>query len=138
MVFSFYSTHQNTFEVNQEQKYKIYTTTKEVQVLNEALNIYQSDGFKNSYLLFEEEIDGSKKYPDFLPYFKKSQEIAKVLQGLAQDEDSLVQLNEYCLEIAPTYLDDFMLNKKIESIIIDREEKEIKGYEDLKAILFDK
>lgn len=46
--------------------------------------------------------------------FKRSQELAKELNGLSNDEDSLVQLSEYCIKVAPTYEDDFAVNKQIE------------------------
>lgn len=133
MTFCFYyNNDKSDFKVEKDQKYKIYTTVKEVELLNEALNVYQEDGFKDAYLLFAEEVDGSIKYPDFVPHFNKSQELAKQLSALSNDEDSLVQLSEYCIETAPTYIDDFGINKQIESITIDGETRDINRYEDLK------
>ena len=133
MIFSFYHNHDKSdFKVEKDQKYKIYTRIKEVELLNEALEVYQEDGFKDSYLLFLSEIDGNGKYPDFVPRFNKSKELAEQLSALSKDEDSLVQLSEYCLETAPTYVDDFGINKQIESITIDGETKAINGYKDLK------
>ena len=136
MIFSFHYSHDKSdFKVNKDQKYKIYTTIKEVELLNEALNVYQKDGFKDTYLLFSSEIDACVKYPDFVPYFNKSKELAQQLSELSNDEDSLDQLNEYCLEIAPTYVDDFGINKQIESIILNTKIRDISSYEDLKAYI---
>ena len=133
MTFCCYYTHDKSdFKVEKDQKYKINTTIKEVDLLNEALNVYQEDGFKDAYLLFAAEVDGSIKYPDFVPHFKRSQKLAKQLNDLSNDEDSLVQLSEYCIEVAPTYVDDFGINKQIESITIDGKTRDINGYEDLK------
>lgn len=133
MTFSYYYKHDKSdFKVEKDQKYKIYTTIKEVELLNEALNVYQEDGFKDSYLLFSAEVDGSQKYPDFTPRFNRSKELAEQLSKLSNDDDSLVQLAEYCIETAPTYADDFGINKQIESITIDGETRDINGYEDLK------
>ncbi len=135
LVFSFYYDNKRDFKVDEEQKYKIHTTIKEVELLNEALNVYQEDDFKKTYLLFTAEIDGSLNYPDFVPRYNKAKELAKQLQALSNDEDSLVQLSEYCLEVAPTYEDDFGINKKIDSITIDTTQRAINGYEDLKAYI---
>ena len=138
MTFSCYFTHDKSdFKVEKDQKYKIHTSIKEVEVLNEALNIYQEDTFKDSYLLFAAEIDGSKKYPEFVERFNKSQELAKQLNALSNDEDSLVQLSEYCEEQAPTYADDFGINKQIESIMVENETRSIEGYEDLKSYILE-
>ncbi len=136
MVFSLYYNHaKSDFKVEKDQKYKIHTTIQEVQVLNEALNVYQAEGFKDTYLLFSAEVDGSAKYPDFVPRLKTAQALGKQLQALANDEDSLVQLSEYCIEIIPTYKDDFGINKSIESITIDGVTRNINGYEDLKEYI---
>ena len=136
MTFSFYYNNDNSdFKVDENQKYKIHTTTQEVKLLNEALNIYQEDGFKETYLLFFAQADGASKYPDFVPRLKKAQELAQELNKLSNDEDSLVQLSEYCMEQAPTYADDFGINKEIKSIIIDGVSKDINGFEDLKDYL---
>jgi len=136
MIFSFfYHSESSDFAVEKDQKYKIHTTLKEVEILNEALHIYQEDGFKEAYLLFLEEKDGSVKYPDFVPRVQKAHELSKALQDLAQDEDSLVQLSEYCIETPPTYKDDFGINKQIEAIVFNRHTKEVSGYEDLKVYL---
>ena len=133
MTFCFYYENDNNgFKVDKEQKYKINTTIKEVELLNEALNVYQENGFKDSYILYSAEVDGTAKYPDFLPRFNKAKELAKKLNDLSNDEDSLVQLSEYCIETAPTYVDDFGINKQIESIVVDDKIREVKGYEDLK------
>lgn len=136
MVFSLYYNHaKSDFKVEKDQKYKIHTTIQEVEVLNEALNVYQAEGFKDTYLLFSAEVDGSAKYPDFVPRLKTAQALGKQLQALANDEDSLVQLSEYCIEIIPTYKDDFGINKSIESITIDGVTRDINGYEDLKEYI---
>lgn len=136
MVFSLYYNHEKSdFKVEKDQKYKIHTTIQEVEVLNEALNIYQAEGFKDAYLLFATEVDGSAKYPDFVPRLNTAQAFGKQLQALANDEDSLVQLSEYCIEIIPTYNDDFGINKQIESITINGKIREINGYEDLKEYI---
>jgi len=133
MVFSLYYDHaKSDFKVEKDQKYKIYSTIKEVEVLNEALNVYQAEGFKDAYLLFVAEVDGSAKYPDFVPRLNTAKELAKQLNDLSNDEDSLVQLSEYCIEIIPTYDDDFGINKQIESITINGATRDIMGYEDLK------
>lgn len=136
MVFSLYYNHaKSDFKVEKDQKYKIHTTIQEVEVLNEALNVYQAEGFKDTYLLFAAEVDGSAKYPDFVPRLNAAQALGKQLQALSNDEDSLVQLSEYCIEIIPTYNDDFGINKHIESITIDGITRETNGYEDLKAYI---
>lgn len=136
MVFSLYYNHaKSDFKVEKDQKYKIHTTIKEVEVLNEALNVYQAEGFKDTYLLFAAEIDGSAKYPDFVPRLNTAQAFGKQLQALSNDEDSLVQLSEYCIEIIPTYNDDFGINKQIESITIDGITREINGYDDLREYI---
>lgn len=133
MTFSFFYDHEKSdFKVKPEQKYKIHTTIKEVEILNEALNVYQEDGFKDAYLLFSAEIDGSVKYPDFVPRFNKAKALAKQLNDLSNDDDSLVQLSEYCEETPPTYVDDFGINKQIESITINGHTKYITDYEDLR------
>ena len=136
MVFSLYYNHaKSDFKVEKDQKYKIHTTIQEVEVLNEALNVYQAEGFKDTYLLFAAEVDGSAKYPDFVPRLSTAQALGKELQALSNDEDSLVQLSEYCIEIIPTYNDDFGINKSIESITIDAVTRDINGYEDLKEYI---
>jgi len=136
MTFSlFYNHPQSSFKVEKDQKYKIHTTLKEIAVFNEALTIFQEDGFKDAYLLFSVEIDGSKKYPDFVERFEKSQKVARDLNKLSNDEDSLEQLQEYCEEQAPTYADDFGINKQIESITLNQQTTTINGYEDLKKYL---
>jgi hypothetical protein len=138
MIFCFYYDHKNsTFKVEKDQKYKIHTTIREVELLNEALNVYQEDGFKDSYLLFEAEVDGSKKYPEFVPRFNKARELARELSLLSNDEDSLVQLSEYCLEVAPTFVDDFGINKQIESITVNGTTRAVNGYQDLKEYLLE-
>lgn len=133
----FYNHPKSIFKVDKDQKYKIHTTLKEIAVFNEALTIFQEDGFKDAYLLFSEEIDGSKKYPDFVERFKKSQKVARELNKLSNDEDSLEQLQEYCEEQAPTYADDFGINKQIESIRFNNKTTTFDGYEDLKQYLTD-
>ena len=136
MTFCYYYDHDSSdFKVEKDQKYRIHTTVKEVEVLNEALNVYQADGFKDTYLLFAADVDGSKTYPDFVPRFNRSQELAEQLGKLSNDEDSLTQLSEYCMEEAPSYVDDFGINKQIESITIDGKIREVNGYEDLKAYI---
>ncbi len=138
MTFCFYYNNDiSGFRVEKDQKYKINTTIKEVELLNEALNVYQQKGFKDSYLQFSSELDGSEKYPDFVPLFKKSQELAKQLNGLSNDDDSLVQLSEYCIEVAPTYIDDFGINKEIDSITIDGITRDIDSYKDLKDFILE-
>lgn len=136
MTFSlFYKHPQSTFKVEKVQKYKIHTTLKEIAALNEALQVFQEDGFKDAYLLFSAEIDGSKKFPDFVERFEKSQQVAKELTKLSNDEDSLDQLQEYCEEQAPTYADDFGINKQIESITVNNQVTTVNGYTDLKNYL---
>lgn len=136
MTFCFYyNNDESDFKVNKDQKYKIYTTVKEVTLLNEALNVYQEEGFKDTYLLYSAETDGSQKYPAFVGDYIDAVQLGKALQALANDEDSLVQLSEYCIEIPPTYADDFGINKQIESIRIDSEKRDVSGYEDLKDYL---
>lgn len=136
MTFCFYYNNDKSgFKVGKDQKYTIYTTLKEIELLNEALNIYQEDGFKDAYLLFSKEVNGNVKYPDFIPRFNKAHELAKKLSALANDEDNLVQLSQYCEETAPTLIDDFGINKQIESIAIEGETRDINGYEDLKAYI---
>lgn len=136
MVFSLYYDHaKSDFKVEKDQKYKIHTTIQEVEVLNEALNVYQAEGFKDTFLLFAAEVDGGAKYPDFVARLNTAQALGKQLQALAKDEDSLVQLSEYCIEIIPTYNDDFGINKQIESITINGKTREINGYEDLKEYI---
>jgi len=136
MTFCFYYAHgKSDFKVEKEQKYIIHTTLKEVESLNEALNVYQEDGFKDAFLLFQAEVDGSLKYPKRVPRYKKSQELAKALNELSNDEDSLVQLSEYCIEVAPTFVNDFVINKQMEAISIDDETRVVNCYEDLKAYI---
>jgi hypothetical protein len=136
MVFSLYYNHpKSAFKVEKDQKYKIHTTIQEVEVLNEALNVYQAEGFKDAYLLYAAEVDGSSKYPDFVPRLNTAKALAKQLNDLSNDEDSLVQLSEYCIEIIPTYDDDFGINKQIESITIDGVTRDIKGYDDLREYI---
>ncbi|MEA3369805.1 MAG: hypothetical protein U9Q40_00525 [Campylobacterota bacterium] len=136
MTFCFYyESAKSDFKVTKKQKYKIYTTAKELELLNEALNIFQAEGFKDAYLLYTQEVDGSQKYPEFVMKYTDSVNIAKALQSAANDEDSLTQLSEYCLEIAPTYEDDFRINKQIDSVTIDTQTREVKGYSDLKEYL---
>lgn len=136
MIFSLYYNHaKSDFKVEKDQKYKIYSTIKEVEILNEALNVYQAEGFKDAYLLFAAEVDGSAKYPDFVPRLNTAQALGKQLQALSNDEDSLVQLSEYCIEIIPTYDDDFGINKQIESITINGKTRDINGYKDLKEYI---
>ena len=136
MTFCFYYDHEkSSFKVEKDQKYKIYTTIKEVELLNEALNVYQEDGFKETYVLFHTQNDGDSKYPEFTPRLHKAKELARELSSLSNDEDSLVQLSEYCLEVAPTYVDDFGINKQIESITIDGQTRDINGYRDLESYI---
>lgn len=136
MIFSLYYNHaKSDFKVEKDQKYKIHTTIKEVEVLNEALNVYQAEGFKDTYLLFAAEVDGSVKYPDFVPRLNTAKALAKQLNDLSNDEDSLVQLSEYCIEIIPTYEDDFGINKQIESITIEGVTRDINSYDDLKEYI---
>jgi hypothetical protein len=136
MTFSFYLNNNNSnFIVDTNQQYTINTTLKEVEILNEALHLYQSDGFKKQYLLFSNELDGKTKYPQFIENFDRSQALANELSTLAKDEDSLVQLSSYCLDTAPTFVDDFYLNKQIQSITIDNTTTQCNGYEELKQLL---
>ncbi|NOR55991.1 MAG: hypothetical protein GQ531_07255 [Sulfurovum sp.] len=125
----------NNFEIDQDQPYIIYTTLKEVEVLNEALAIYQAEGFKEKLWRYTNEVDASTKYPEFVKDSETAKAIGKKLNDLCQDSDSLVQLQEYCMEQAPTYADDFNINKSIDAITIDNDCKEINGYEDLKSYL---
>lgn len=139
MIFSFYYRNEKSdFKVDEDQKYKIHTTLQEIQVLNEALNLYQEEGFKEAYLLYIGDKDGNATYPEFAPRFQKACDLTKQLQALSNDEDSLVQLSEYCLETPPTYVDDFGINKQIESITINGMTKDIAGYEDLKSYLLNR
>ena len=136
MMFCFYyNNDKSDFKVDKEQKYKIYTTVKEVALLNEALHVYQEKGFKDTYLLYSAERDGSQKYPEFVGDYIDGIQLGKALQALANDEDSLIQLSEYCIETPLTYADDFGINKQIESICIDNETRDVNGYEDLKAYI---
>lgn len=115
MVFSFYF-EGSGFDVDASQRYKINTTVQEVKILNEALTLFQKKGFKDQYRQYTSVVDGSQKYPEFVIDYINSVELTKMLQSLANDEDSLVQLNEYRFEVPPTYEDDFRTNKKIESV----------------------
>ena len=136
MIFSmYYESDTSDFKVDKDQKYKIFTTIKEVEVLNEALELYQKQGFKDNYLRYINSKDGSNEYPGFVIDYIDSVELGKLLQALANDEDSLVQLSEYCTETAPTYEDDFRINKKIEAIIIDGKQRVIDGNEDLQEYI---
>ena len=91
MTFCFYyESRNNDFKVDKEQKYKIHTTIKEVELLNEALHIYQADGFKDAFLKYSEAVDGSYKYPEFVIDYIDAIEAGRALQALANDEDSLV------------------------------------------------
>lgn len=136
MIFSmYYENPDNGFKVDEEQQYRIFTTIKEVDALNEALNLFQSKGFKDNFLLYTSVVDGSAYYPEFVIDYIDAIELGKELQILANDEDSLVQLSEYCLETPPTYEDDFKINKKIESITIDGDTKTISDYDDLEAYI---
>jgi len=100
-----------------EEKYQIYTTLKEVEVLKEALEIYQAEGFKEQFLLYSDAINPEEEYPEFVASFKKVHALGKSLQALAKDDYSLTQLQDYCLEQAPTYVEDFMINKQILSVV---------------------
>lgn len=132
MTFSFYyNNDKSDFKVDEDQQYKIHTTLKEVEALNEALNVYQKDSFKKMFLLYTAVVDGSQQYPEFVIDYIDALQLGKALQSLANDEDSLVQLSEYCLETPPTYADDFGINKKIESLTFDGKTREVHGYEDL-------
>ena len=136
MLFSFFNDNaKSNFQVDQEQKYSIHTTIKEVEVLNEALNVFQNKGFKDNFLNYTSVVDGSQQYPEFVVDYIAAVDLAKELQSLANDEDSLVQLSEYCMETPPTYEDDFRINKQIVSITIDSQTRDINGYEDLKKYL---
>lgn len=136
MIFSLeHHNHINGFKVDKDQKYKIHTSIKEVEILHEALKVYQAEGFKDAYLLYMAHVDGDAIYPDFTPQLQKAHLLTKQLQSLAKDEDSLVQLSEYCLEIIPTYEDDFRINKHIESIIIEGKTRVVNEYGDLKDYL---
>ncbi len=136
MTFCFYySNEKSDFKVEKDQKYKIHTTIKEIEQLNEALNIYQADGFKEAYLRYVSEVDGSQRYPEFVIDYIDAVEAGRKLQALANDEDTLVQLSEYCIETAPTYADDFGINKQIEAISIDADTRTVNGYEDLREYI---
>lgn len=139
MIFSFYLDYKaDDFEVDSDVKYKINTTLKELFVLNEALTLYQKKGFKDNYLAYASVLDGSQQYPNFVIDYIDSVELTKQLQGLANDEDSLVQLNSYCLDTPPTYEDDFRINKKIEAIIYQGESVSFKDADDIEEYLEDK
>lgn len=127
----FYESDTSDFKVGKEQKYKIHTTLKEVQQLNESLNIYQAEGFKKAFLRYTSEVDGSNKYPEFVIDYIDAIEAGRALQALANDEDSLVQLSEYCIETPPTYVDDFGINKQIDSITVEGQTEQVNGYEDI-------
>ncbi len=127
----YYESDTSDFKVGKEQKYKIHTTLKEVEKLNEALNIYQAEGFKEAFLRYTSEVDGSNKYPEFVIDYIDAIETGRALQALANDEDSLVQLSEYCIDIPPTYADDFGINKQIESITVEGKTELVNGYEDI-------
>ncbi|MDA7816739.1 hypothetical protein N9A28_00955 [Sulfurimonas sp.] len=131
----YYESDASDFKLDKDQKYKIHTTIEEVEILNEALHVYQADGFKKMFLLYSDEIEPSKKYPEFVTSFEAVTKLGQSLQKLAKDEDSLVQLQEYCLDTPPTYVDDFGINKDIESITINGKTKELNGYQDLKDYL---
>jgi len=136
MIFSFYyHNKENGFKVDEEQKYKIHTTIKEIEVLNEALELYQEDRFKENYLLYTSEVDGSNVYPLFAGDYIESVSLSRSLQALANDEDALVQLSTYCLETPPTYEDDFKINKKIESIILDGQKHAFEDFDEIQAYM---
>lgn len=136
ITFSFYlSNDKSDFAVDKEQMYSIYTTAKELELFNEALHIYQEDGFKDTYLLFIADMNSSTQYDDFVPRFNRAIDLAKQLQEISNDEDSLIQLSEHCLETPTTYADDFYINKQIQSLNIDGVSREINGYDDLKTYL---
>jgi hypothetical protein len=103
---------------NSEEKYKIYTTVKEVEVLQEALDVYQAEGFKEQFLVYSNALSPEEEYPEFVSAFKKVHSLGKSLQALAQDAYSLTQLQDYCLEQASTYVEDFMINKQILSVVL--------------------
>jgi len=136
MTFRFsYDNDKSDFSVDEEQKYMIHTTVAEVEALNEALNVYQSEGFKENFLLYTAVVDGSDKYPGFVIDYMDAVQLGRALQALAKDEDSLVQLNEYCLETPPTYADDFRINKHIESITVNGITRDVEGYEDIEEYM---
>ncbi|HIC43111.1 MAG TPA: hypothetical protein EYO73_02090 [Sulfurimonas sp.] len=131
----YYENTQGDYKVDKAQKYHIHTTLKEVDVLNEALNLYQEEGFKDTFLSYSAEVDGDSTFPEFTSKIEKAHVLGRALMDLANDEDSLVQLQEYCIDQAPRYVDDFGINKQIESITINNETKNIEGYEDLKTYI---
>ena len=136
MIFSYYQTHTPShFQVDCTLRYHIFTTLTELKLLNEALHIYQAHGFKEAYLKYNSEIHAKDENSEFAKKLQEAQQIAKELQSLAQDEDSLVQLQEYILETPPTYVDDFYINKKIEAIIIDEATHTISDYKAIKKLL---
>ena len=111
--FSMFSSDSSSdFKVDDSIYYCIHTTLKEVELLNEALNIYQNDNFKSDYLEYFEAHDAKEKFPAFHEKFENSQKIAKALKALANDEDALTQLQSYVLDIVPTYRDDYFYRQK--------------------------
>ena len=136
MIFSFLNDDiKSDFEVDQDQEYKIHATIKEVEILNEALNVFQKPGFKDNFLIYTAVTDGSQQYPEFVIDYITAVEFGKELQALANDEDSLVQLSEYCMETPPTYEDDFRINKKIVSVTIDGQTELVNGYDDVEEYI---
>lgn len=117
MIFSYSTSGQSDFSIDSEQRYKIYTTLEEIEVLKEALEMYQAEGFKEQFLLYSNALSPKEEYPEFVASFKKVHALGKSLQSLAKDDYSLTQLQDYCLEQATTYVEDFMINKQIHSIV---------------------
>ena len=138
LLFSFeYTNPDNGFSVDSEQLYKIHTTLKEVEALNEALAVYQKPGFKENFLLYTSVQDGSNKYPNFVFDYMDAVESGKRVQYYANDEDSLVQLSSYCMETAPTYEDDFKINKHLHVLEIDDKRYELGDYEECEEFFED-
>jgi len=138
MIFNFLNDDiKSDFEVDQEQQYKIHTTIKEVEKLSEALSVFQKPGFKENFLIYTSVQDGSNEYPNFVMDYITAVELGKELQALANDEDSLVQLSEYCMETPPTYEDDFRINKRIISITIDGQTHDVKDFDDVEDFIDD-
>jgi len=137
MVFSFfYENSENGFRVTvDDQKYLIYTTLKEVELFNETLYLFQTPGFKEDFFNYVNTMNPETVLSGFTPYYEHAQRLSKSLYRAANDENALTKLNDHCLQIPPTYKDDFMLNKQIDSLRVGITKKEFNGYEEVRSFL---
>ncbi len=130
-----YVNKQTGFQVDNTQTYLMHTTIKEVELLNEALNIYQAKGFKDKVLDFQSGSGGDESLDVFQKQYEHVLKLSRSLKELCQDEDSLIQLSEYCLETPPTYEDDFKINKHIRSVTVEGEKIKVRDCDDLKVYI---